>query len=123
MMAKKDMEVLRPSKTTEYTLRFGSTAASKGWADFKATANNALADAWDHLVRHPEESSERCYPLKGKHFGSANFGEHSYVQWQYKVTDGGRIWYIVVPASKKEKGTGTVIITRCSTSHPKETDS
>lgn len=68
IMAKKDMEVLRPAKTTEYTLKFGSTAASKGWGNFKATANNALADAWDHLVRHPEESSERCYPFKGQTF-------------------------------------------------------
>ncbi|MDQ0094970.1 hypothetical protein [Paeniglutamicibacter psychrophenolicus] len=90
---------------------------------FKATANNALADAWEHLVKHPEECSDRCYPLKGKQLGVANYGGHSYTQWQYKITDGGRIWYIVVPGSKKEKGAGTVIITRCSASHPKETES
>jgi hypothetical protein len=37
-------------------------------------------------------------------------------QWQYEVTSGGRIWYLV------NQDTHTVWLTHASTAHPKATD-
>lgn len=44
-------------------------------------------------------------------------------QWQYKITDGARVWYAVQEPRPKTKTPGRVYITRASTGHPNETDS
>jgi hypothetical protein len=65
-------------------------AAEKGWQDLLAAARNAAVDAWEQLTAAPEERSNRQYPLKASLATSINAGK-TYVRWQYKPTDGGRI--------------------------------
>ena len=57
--------VPRPTKNAEYEIRFGDLRAEKGWVDLKATAKNALADAYDYLTVHPtQHDANRCYQSK-----------------------------------------------------------
>ncbi len=44
------------------------------------------------------------------------------MRFQYKVTDGGRIWFSVEPSPKGSKTAGRVLLERCEPGHPKETD-
>ena len=120
-MSKKDELVQRPLRRTEYRLEFHSHEAGKGWRDIQATAHNATVDAWDRLTRSPlEEDSARQYRLKGD-YACIQYGGKTYVRWQYKITNGGRIWYFVVH-DPTGKHAGVVRLERCSPGHPKETD-
>lgn len=49
----KNEKVERPTKKSEYELRFASVQAKRGWTDLKATTKNALVDSWDFLTRTP----------------------------------------------------------------------
>ncbi len=44
-------------------------------------------------------------------------------QWQYKITNGARLWYAIETPVLKSKRSGRVIITSASPGHPNETDS
>ena len=41
----RDLPVVRPTKKTEYEIRFINRAAQKGWIDLVAVATNAATDA------------------------------------------------------------------------------
>lgn len=49
----KDFKVDRPTKKSEFELRFASRQAQKGWRDFSATIRGPLADTWDFLTGTP----------------------------------------------------------------------
>lgn len=123
MPGKRDVPVPRPLKGTEYEIFFGSTSVERGWTDLKAVAKNALADAHDYLRVHPtQHDSARCYRLKGD-LSTTLVNGVELPQWQYKVTDGARIWYAVEEPNAKTRKSGRVIITNAATSHPNATDS
>ena len=123
MAGKRGTPVPRPIKGTEYEIFFGSAAAQRGWTDLKASAKNALADAFDYLTAHPAKyDPDRCYRLRGDLETVLVNGE-ALPQWQYKVTDGARLWYAVHEPNAKAKEPGRVYITRAATGHPNETDS
>jgi hypothetical protein len=100
---------------------FITSQAEKGWVDCLATARNAAVDAWECLTKTPDLESERLYRLKGDYATSVYQGA-TYDRYQYKITNGGRIWYFIERAPKGRKSAGRVLIERCSTTHPKETD-
>jgi len=106
--------VPRPSKTTEYEIKFDSNSAAKGWRDLYATHRNALVDAWDYLTKSPLQLSEFAYPLKSQLASVLRNGK-SYERWQLKlnIRSGARIWYFVSEA--------TVYIERVFTAHPNQT--
>ncbi|MCH9816766.1 MAG: hypothetical protein K0U64_10030 [Actinomycetia bacterium] len=114
----KKRDVHRPVKRSEYVIRFGSNNAANGWRDLVATKRNAMADAWDWLTQTPRVITEKCYPLKGD-LRTVVRDTRTYVQWQYKVPGGARIWYYVVEATSKQAG--EVVLIRVATSHPNET--
>jgi len=123
MAGKREAAVARPTKLTEYELFFADAAAQRGWVDLRATAKNALADAWDYLTEHPTKfDANRCYQLRGDS-ATALIDGIPLPHWQYKITNGGRLWYAVDEPSPKTKTPGRVIITRAATGHPNETDS
>lgn len=64
-MAKDDL-VARPTKKSEYTIRFATAGAQKGWRDLVATIRNPMADTWDFLTRSPVERTPTNYPLRGE---------------------------------------------------------
>ncbi|MCY7403172.1 MAG: hypothetical protein LH475_00810 [Cryobacterium sp.] len=123
MAGKRGALVPRPVKITEYEIVFSSAQAERGWTDLKTVGRNALADAYDYLTAHPAlYDAAHCYQLKGDLEGVLVDGV-ALPQWQYKVTNGARIWYVVDEPNAKAKKLGRVIITNAVTGHPDETDS
>jgi len=112
--------VSRPLRRGEYVLRFAEKSAEKGWNDLIATARNAAVDCWEFLTTTPMSRSARCYPLQGE-LGAVQIDGITRERWQYKPTNGGRVWYVVAPAPKGSKNAGEVLIERVLTGHPNQT--
>ncbi|MFB2597095.1 hypothetical protein ACEXQE_04810 [Herbiconiux sp. P17] len=96
-MAGRVSKVERPTKKSEYELRFASAQSQKGWLDLRATNRNALADAWDFLTRTPLGVTPNNYPLRGA-LGVVSRDGIEHGRWQHKPTRQGdaRIWFYVV---------------------------
>lgn len=120
-MSKRDSPVPRPIKRAEWEIVFATRDSAKGWSDLLAVARNATVDAWDTLTREPTIESPRLYQLKGD-YAYLTYQGRTYARYQYKVTDGGRIWFFVEPAPKGTKTAGRVLLERCEPGHPKQTE-
>lgn len=122
-MSKRGSAVPRPLKRTEWEIVFATRDAEKGWTDLLATARNATIDAWNTLTSEPLTETPRLYQLKAL-YAYGTYEGRTYARYQYKVTDGGRIWFFVEPAPKgaKTKTAGRVLLERCEPGHPKETE-
>ena len=120
----KPAAVTRPLKRAEYEIAFITTSAEKGWTDALATFRNATVDAWDTLTVAPQhEDGQRVYRLKGD-LATGTYEGMTFARFQYKFSNGGRIWYFVDTYGKKAKAAktaGRVLIERCATAHPNET--
>lgn len=109
--------VAPPPGPGEYDLTFGTSEAAKGWIDLCAQAPANAWEMWRALRAEPAPTvrTSRHHPLKG----SLSTGLHRGVrllQWQYEVTAGGRVWYLVdVPRRH-------VHLTYVGTGHPTATD-
>lgn len=92
----KDNLVARPTKKSEYAIRFATAGAQKGWRDLVATIRNPMADTWDFLTRTPAERTPTNYPLRGE-LQWIRRGSARYERWQHKPTVQGdaRIWFYV----------------------------
>lgn len=110
----KDDLVARPTKKSEYTLRFASVGAQKGWRDLVATTRNSMVDAWDFLTRTPMQVTLANYPLKGE-LGTITRDGKAHERWQHKPTLRGdaRIWFYVEGRD--------VLIEQVHTHHPNAT--
>lgn len=113
----RDVRVERPTKRVEYEIVFATTQARKGWVDLVATTRNAMADAWDTLTRHPNETTQTCHQLKGNLATVTQAGK-VHARWQYELPGGARVWYFVTDAGKFA---GTVHLIEVHTHHPNET--
>lgn len=118
---KRGEAVPRPTKKTEYQLVFCSREAVNGWQDCLAAVRNAVVDVFDRLTAHPEVETQRQYRLQGD-FATGNYAGVVYERWQYKISDGGRIWYFVDHTKSGSKA-GSVLIERAEPGHPKATES
>ena len=110
----------RPLKTAEFVLEFATRSAQKGWRDCLAVAGNATVDAWDRLTTAPMVEDGRLYRLRAD-FSTGSYDGQTLERWQYKITDGGRIWYFVI-LTPSAKTAGRVLLERCEPGHPKETE-
>jgi hypothetical protein len=110
----KQTKVERPTKKSEYELRFASANAQKGWRDLAATLRGPLADTWDFLTRTPLDVTPTNYPLKDV-LGTVSRAGASHQRWQHKPTAKGtaRIWFYVEDH--------VVYLEQVHTSHPNET--
>ncbi len=93
-MSKRDDSVTRPINASEYTIKYATASARKGWSDVCATQRNSAADAWERLTKDPTSMDGTCHPLKGKLSAVTRDGEE-HAQWQYELTGGARIWFYV----------------------------
>jgi hypothetical protein len=111
---KKGDRVAPPAEPGHWLLKFASNAAAKGWEELNQQAPGNLWNAYEAIRTNPQPfpPTDRQHRLKGKELGIIRGLE----QWQYEVTAGGRIWYLV-DAEKK-----TVWIRHAGTGHPKATD-
>lgn len=112
-MVRRD-RVERPTKKSEFDLRFATRQAEKGWVDLKATMRNSLTDAWDVLTRSPQEVTPKNYPLRGELGFVVRNGEH-FTRWQHKpvLKGSARIWFFVVGQ--------TVFLEEVHAHHPNQT--
>ena len=110
----KDTAVPRPTKKSEYILKFATTQSQKGWRDLVATIRNPMSETWDFLTRTPLEKTPTNYPLEGS-LGVINRGGRTHQRWQHKPTLKGtaRVWFYV-------EG-NTVYLEQVHTAHPNET--
>ena len=76
-----------------------------------------LRFAFDAIRANPRSRSvpERHHRLKGS-LGTAAWKGEALEQWQYEVTGGGRIWYVIDDVRR------TAWIIHAGTGHPKATD-
>lgn len=119
--AKRGERVARPTKRTEYELFFCTREAAKGWVDCLAVvARNAMVDAYDRLTQQPRDETERQYRLRAD-YATGTYGGQTYERWQYKISSGGRIWYLV-DDTPTNRSAGRVLVERAEPGHPKETD-
>jgi hypothetical protein len=115
-----DASLPRPLRKAEYEVFLTNSGTEKGWRDMLATARNATVDAWEQLTATPENQSARQYPLKGD-LGTGTYQGKTYVRWQYKLTDGGRLRYFV-DRTARGKHAGRVLVHEVSPGHPKSSE-
>jgi hypothetical protein len=106
-----------PPVGIEFDLRFASNQAAFGWDQLGRQAAGNLRRAFDAIRADPRSRSnpERHHRLKGS-LATATWMGESLERWQYEVTGGGRIWYVIEDARR------TVWITYAGSGHPKATE-
>jgi hypothetical protein len=106
-----------PPAEGEYDLRFASNQAAGGWEQLARHAGGSLRRAFDAIRADPRSryAPERHHRLKGR-LGTAVWKGESLEQWQFEVTGGGRIWYVI------DDGRRTAWIIYAGTGHPKVTE-
>lgn len=119
MSPKKGDHVYQPAIDAEWTVRFSTTAAAKGWPDLETAACDNLRKAWDAMRHSPgpvlDRHNSRHHRLSSR-LRTGTIGGRTLPQWQIEVTSSGRIWYML----DEEKR--TVWVEYASTRHPKETE-
>jgi hypothetical protein len=109
--------VAPPARPAEFDLRFANSEAVKGWEVLCHQAPGNTRTAFEAIRDDPSPMppTERHHRLKH----DLAWGTHGGVpleQWQYEVTGGGRIWYLV------NRETRTVWLVHAGPGHPKATD-
>jgi hypothetical protein len=114
---KRGDRVAPPPRQGEYEVRFATNDAAKGWEELcrQAAGNARLAFEAIRDRPCPSPATDRQHRLRYDLAYGAHGGKRL-EQWQFEVTAGGRIWYLV------DHETRTAWLTRAGTGHPKETD-
>ncbi|MFY1695425.1 MULTISPECIES: hypothetical protein [unclassified Solwaraspora] len=117
MSPKRGDRAAPPAVGTEYELRFATSSAADGWETLARQAAANLRRAYDTIRAQPRarQSTERHHRLKGS-LATGSWKGQVYERWQYEVTGGGRIWYLV------DDDRRTAWLTYAGTGHPRETD-
>lgn len=117
MTSKRKDRVAPPPGPNERELRYATNDAAKGWEELGRQVPHNLSRVWLALRTdpRPQPATTRQHPLKGK-LGTGTFEGREMPQWQYEVTGGGRIWYLI------DDERHTVWIQTASTGHPKATE-
>ncbi|WP_072691536.1 hypothetical protein [Rhodococcus marinonascens] len=117
MSPKRGDRVAPPAGASAWELRFATTEAVKGWEALCQQAPANTLTTWHELRARPDTPvpTTRHHQLKGSLATAAHSGVVM-EQWQYEVTAGGRIWYLVDTARR------TLWIKAAGTRHPKATD-
>ncbi|WP_454195525.1 type II toxin-antitoxin system RelE family toxin [Nocardia sp. Marseille-Q1738] len=117
MSPKRGDRAAPPAVGKEFEIRFATAEAAKGWEQLAHQAPANLRKAFDVIRSDPRAGSnpDRHHRLKGE-LGSATWKGAVLERWQYEVTNGGRIWFLV------DDDGHTVWITYAGTGHPKATD-
>ncbi len=96
MTPKRGDRAAPPPRAGEYQIRFADNRAAVGWEDLCAQAAGNTLRAWEAIVAdpRPKPSTERHHRLKHG-LASRTYRGRTLEQWQYEVTGGGRIWYLI----------------------------
>ncbi|MGW4153158.1 hypothetical protein ACWEDF_08420 [Micromonospora chersina] len=117
MTPKRGDRAAPPAVGGEYELRFAESAAADGWEQLARQAPTNLRRAYDALRADPRSKAnpERHHRLKGS-LATVQWKGQALERWQYEVTGGGRIWYLI------DDDRRTVWLTYAGTGHPRATD-
>ena len=117
MSPKRGERVAPPPRPGGYALRFATSDAAKGWELLCQQAPENTRTAYEAIEANPCPSppTTRHHQLKYK-FATDTHGGKTLPQWQYEVTAGGRIWYLV------DHDTRTCWLKYASPAHPKGTE-
>lgn len=118
MSPKRGDDVAPPSVGDEWRLRFATNDAAKGWGDLCSEAAGNARRCYESLRSDPLSSRDpdRQHRLRGR-LATGILGGKSFPQWEYEVTAGGRVRYLVDESKR------TVHLVYASPRHPKDTDS
>ena len=117
MTPKRGDDVAAPPVGDEWRLRFATSEAAKGWGDLCAEAATNTRRCFEALRSDPlsRQNPDRQHRLRGR-LASRELGGTDLPQWEYEVTAGGRVRYLVDEAGR------TVHLIYASPRHPKDTD-
>jgi hypothetical protein len=117
MSSKRGDRAAPPPRTGGYELRFATNDAAKGWEELSRQAPANTRTAFDAIESQPcpMPPTGRQHPLKGT-LATDSYAGRTLPQWQYEVTGGGRVWYLVDHESR------TCWIKLASTGHPRQTE-
>lgn len=117
MSPKRGDRAAPPPVDGEFDLRFANSGAADGWEQLGRHAAGNLRRAHDAIRANPRATAvpERHHRLKGS-LASGVWKGQQLERWQYEVTGGGRIWYLIDDERR------TAWITYAGTGHPRETD-
>ncbi|MFI1192846.1 hypothetical protein ACH4T9_06205 [Micromonospora sp. NPDC020750] len=116
MSPKRGDRAAPPAVGVEFELRFADSAAADGWEHLARQVPANLRRAYEALRAAPRarNTPERQHRLKGS-LASAVWKGQEFERWQYEVTGGGRIWYLIDDERR------TVWLTYAGVGHPRET--
>ncbi|MCK1816921.1 hypothetical protein MTQ13_22010 [Streptomyces sp. XM4011] len=118
MTPKRGDRAAPPPLPDEYDIRFDNGESAKGWESLARSAPANLRRAYDALRAQPRPAppTARHHALRGS-LARVDRRGVPLEQWQYEVTGGGRIWYLIDDVGS------TLWITYAGTAHPRATDS
>lgn len=114
-MAKRRERIAPPPTKGGWDFRYGTSDAAKGWEKVCASAPGNARAAWERITTDPRMRTDRQHPLRGR-LASRTVNGETMEQWQYEVTGGGRLWYVI------DDGNKTVWLTEAMPGHPKATE-
>ena len=117
MSPKRGDRAAPPPIKGEYDLRFAGGEAATGWEHLSRHATGNVRRAYDRIRADPRgtDAPDRQHRLKGA-LGTGLFKGQHLERWQFEVTAGGRLWYLVDETNR------TVWITFAGTGHPELTE-
>lgn len=117
MSPKRGDRAAPPPIGSEYDVKFGTAEAAKGWDQLAQQVPANLRRAFEAIRTDPRSklNPERQHRLGGK-LGTGLHAGRSLERWQYEVTGGGRVWYLI----DDEKRIAWIVY--AGTGHPKQTD-
>ncbi|GAB1817872.1 hypothetical protein [Herbidospora sp. RD11066] len=105
-------EIRRPTK---WLVRAANARAAKSWREPAAQAPGNCDRCWVDITTDPRRVNDRQHPLAGA-LGRVKHEGRELEQWQYEVTAGGRVWYLIDDSER------TLWFTKVAAGHPKETE-
>jgi hypothetical protein len=108
--------VAPPPVKDEWSVRFGTTEAAKGWGDLWNRATVKTREAFELMRSDPRPAEDEShYQLRGT-LATRELCGRLLDQWQTKVGGSARIWYVV------DDEAHTVWVVKACVAHPKETE-
>lgn len=105
-----------PPVGNEWEVRFGTNEAAKGWDDLCAQVPENTRAAFEMMRSNPRPPADGTHYQLRDDLATREFGGRSLEQWQVKVSNSSRIWYL--PDDEKH----AVWIVHASMAHPKATE-
>ncbi|AQZ65657.1 unnamed protein product [[Actinomadura] parvosata subsp. kistnae] len=101
MSPKRGDRAAPPPVGDEFDLRFANAEAASGWDHLSRHATGNLRRAFDKIRSAPRatDDPQRHHRLKGA-LGFTAWKGQMLERWQYEVTGGGRIWYLIDDANR-----------------------